>query len=177
MKSLDSIKIALNKNTEVVLLTEVTMKSDEDNDTLFLNFFTILNDSLRMSILAVGNLSSHLGKLTNTNEQTINQLLTENPQQYAQLLQTHTQQLLVEVGEEYSKIMLNSQKNSNNARAILASMISNGYYKQKVNYHFPSGIQKQEEKVDVSQMKPAFKQMLEIVKRYDDEKYLKELGV
>jgi hypothetical protein len=31
--------------------------------------------------------------------------------------------------------------------------------------------------VDIKEMLPAFKQMLEIVKRYDDEEFLKELGV
>jgi len=46
-----------------------------------------------------------------------------------------------------------------------------------VNYLFPSGNQKQEQIVEVKEMIPAFKQMLEIVKRYNDEEFLKKLGV
>jgi len=93
------------------------------------------------------------------------------------MLQAKTQELLVNYSEEYAKIVLNDEKNAKNARAILTSLISNGYYKQKVNYLFPSGNQKQEQIVEVKEMIPAFKQMLEIVKRYNDEEFLKKLGV
>jgi hypothetical protein len=177
MKELSEIKIALNKNAEVVLVTNAVMNDENDIDSLFLNFFTILSDPLRLSILGVGCLSKQLANLLGTDEQSINNLLANDTDTYTNMLQAKTQELLVGYSEEYAKIVLNDEKNAKNARAILTSLISNGYYKQKVNYLFPSGNQKQEQIVEVKEMIPAFKQMLEIVKRYDDEEFLKELGV
>jgi hypothetical protein len=175
MKSLNKIQIALNKNAEVVLLTDIDMRSDNDPDTLFLNFFTILAEPLRLSILGVGCLSSKLATLIGSDEEGINNLLINSPEIYTNMLQQKTQQLLVESSEEYAKILLDEEKNAKNVRAILTSLLSNGFYKQIVHYNFPSGIKKEEQIVEITDMKPAFKQMLEIVKRYDDEEYLKQI--
>ena len=177
MKKLQTIKIAINKKAEVVLLTDVDMKDDNDIDTLFLNFFTILSHPLRLSILGVGNLSEHLAKIMGSEEKAILQLLLNKPEVYTNMLQTKTQELLEGFSEEFAKIELNGEKNAKNVRAILTSLVGNGYYKQIVNYNFPSGIKKESQQVDINEMLPAFKQMLEIVKRYDDEEFLKELGV
>ncbi len=175
MKSLNKIQIALNKNAEVVLLTDVDMKSDEDPDTLFLNFFTILAEPLRLSILGVGCLSKNLATVLGSDEDSINKLLIKDPETYTNMLQQKTQEMLVNSSEEYAKIVLDGEKNAKNARAILTSLLANGFYKQIVHYNFPSGIKKEEQIVQIEDMKPAFKQMLEIIKRYDDEKYLKEI--
>ncbi len=175
MKSLNKIQIALNKNAEVVLLTDIDMKSDNDPDTLFLNFFTILADPLRLSILGVGRLSSKLATLIGSDEESINSLLINNPEIYTNMLQQKTQEMLVAHSEEYAKILLDGEKNAKNVRAILTSLLSNGFYKQVVHYNFPSGIKKEEQVIEITDMLPAFKQMLEIVKRYDDEKYLKQI--
>ena len=94
MKSLNKIQIALNKNAEVVLLTDVDMKSDNDPDTLFLNFFTILADPLRLSILGVGRLSSKLATLIGSDEESINSLLINNPEIYTNMLQQKTQDVV-----------------------------------------------------------------------------------
>lgn len=177
MKELKEIKIALNKDAEVVLVTNAEMKSEKDIDSLFLNFFTILSDPLRLSILGVGCLSKRLAELLGSDEKSINNLLANDTDTYTNMLQAKTQELLMGSSEEYAKIVLNNENNAKNARAILTSLISKGYYKQKVNYLFPSGNQKQEQIVEVKEMIPAFKQMLEIVKRYDDEEFLKQLGV
>ena len=175
MKSLNKIQIALNKNAEVVLLTDVDMKSDKDPDTLFLNFFTILADPLRLSILGVGCLSKNLAKIMGSDEESINNLLLSNPEIYTNMLQQKTQEMLVESSEEYAKILLDGEKNAKNVRAIMTSLLSNGFYKQIVHYNYPSGVKKEEQIVQIEDMKPAFKQMLEIVKRYDDEEYLKQI--
>lgn len=175
MKSLNKIQIALNKNAEVVLLTDIDMKSDNDPDTLFLNFFTILAEPLRLSILGVGCLSSKLATLVGSDEESINNLLNNNPEIYTNMLQQKTQQMLVDSSEEFAKILLDGEKNAKNVRAILTSLLANGFYKQVVHYNFPSGVKKEEQIVEITDMKPAFKQMLEIVKRYDDEEYLKQI--
>ena len=83
--------------------------------------------------------------------------------------------MLVAHSEEYAKILLDGEKNAKNVRAILTSLLSNGFYKQVVHYNFPSGVKKEEQVIEITDMLPAFKQMLEIVKRYDDEKYLKQI--
>jgi len=175
MKSLNKIQIALNKNAEVVLLTEIDMKDDNDPDTLFLNFFTILAEPLRLSILGVGCLSSKLATLVGSDEKSINNVLMNNPELYTNMLQQKTQQMLVDDSEEYAKILLDGEKNAKNVRAIMTSLLSNGFYKQIVHYNFPSGVKKEEQIVEITDMKPAFKQMLEIVKRYNDEEYLKQI--
>ena len=175
MKSLKTIQIALNKKAEVVLLTNVDMADDNDPDTLFLNFFTILADPLRLSILGVGCLSNKLATLIGSDEDSINKLLLNSPEIYTNMLQQKTQEMLVGHSQEYAKINLDSEKNAKNVRAILTSLVGNGFYKQVVHYEFPSGIKKEEQIVEITDMKPAFKQMLEIVKRYDDEEYLKQI--
>ena len=55
-------------------------------------------------------------------------------------------------------------------------MLQNGYYIQKTRYHFPNAdSETQEQKVDITQLKPAFKAMLEISKRWDDPTLKQEL--
>lgn len=174
MKSIESMKIALNKKAEVVLLTDIHMKSDKDIDSLFLNFFTLMNPPLRLSVLGVGCLSREIGVLMGLTESQMNQMLQDKPEVYTNILQQKTEELL-QNGEEYAKINLDNEDSAKNVRAILTSMISNGYYIQRIKYHFPSGVQKQDQKVDISQLKPAFMQMLEIAKRWNDESFLEEL--
>jgi hypothetical protein len=134
-----------------------------------------LADPLRLSILGVGRLSSKLATLIGSDEESINSLLINNPEIYTNMLQQKTQEMLVAHSEEYAKILLDGEKNAKNVRAILTSLLSNGFYKQVVHYNFPSGVKKEEQVIEITDMLPAFKQMLEIVKRYDDEKYLKQI--
>ncbi len=83
----------------------------------------------------------------------------------------------MEEQDEQNKIELNSASNSANASAILTSMLKNGYYIQKTRYYFPNGNkERQEQKVDVSTLKQAFKAMLEICKRWDDPALLESLN-
>jgi len=130
MKEIKQVKLGFNKKAEVTVIADIDMKSDDDIDSLFLCFFTILS----------------------------------------------TEQLLT-FGEEQNKINLESAANAKQASAILTSMLQNGFYVQKTRYHFPTKqTQKQEQKVDISQLKPAFKAMLEICKKWDDPKLLEELA-
>ncbi len=95
---------------------------------------------------------------------------------YSMLIQQNTE-LMLQNGDEQNKIELNSASNSANASAILTSMLKNGYYIQKTRYYFPNGDkERQEQKVDVSTLKQAFKAMLEICKRWDDPVLLESLN-
>ena len=103
-------------------------------------------------------------------------MMENNEEMYGAMIQQSTEQLL-QHGEEQNKINLDSAENAKQASAILTSMLQNGFYVQKTRYHFPTKqTQKQEQKVDISQLKPAFKTMLELCKRWDDPTLLEELA-
>ncbi len=175
MKEITSVKLGFNKNAEVIVIADINMKSDTDVDSLFLCFFTILNPPMRLSVVTTGCLNDHLATILNQSLDNIERLMRENPELYGAMIQQNTENLL-QFGEEQNKVMLDSQKSADNASGILASMIKHGYYIQKMKYHFPNeSPAKQEQKVDISPLKPAFKQMLEICKRWDDPKLKEEL--
>tara|TARA_Y100000996_G_scaffold392411_1_gene355159 strand:- start:1943 stop:2479 length:537 start_codon:yes stop_codon:yes gene_type:complete len=176
MKSIRNVKLGFNKNAEVLVVADVDMKSENDVDSLFLCFFTILNPPLRLSVITSGALNEKLALLLGQSPEIIEKMMRENPEMYGLQIQQHTEAMLQQ-GDEQNKIELNSEKNSQNASAILTSMLKNGYYIQKTRYHFPNGeSQKQEQKVDVAPLKQAFQAMLEISKRWNDPELLESLA-
>jgi len=175
MKEIKQVKLGFNKNAEVTVVADIEMKTDSDLDSLFLCFFTILHPPLRLSVITTGCLNEHLATLYKQDISSIDKLMNDNEEMYGAMVQQSTEQLLT-FGEEQNKIELNSAENAKQASAILTSMLQKGFYVQKTRYHFPtSPTQKQEQKVDISQLKPAFKTMLEISKRWNDPKLLEEL--
>jgi hypothetical protein len=175
MKAIRNVKLGFNKNAEVTVVSDVEMKNEDDIDSLFLCFFTILNPPLRLSVITAGSLNEHLARILGISPENIEQMMRDNPQMYAMQIQQNTEAMLHE-GDEQNKIELNSEKNSQNASAILTSMLKNGYYIQKTRYHFPNApTQKQEQKVDVSPLKQAFQAMLEICKHWDNPELLESL--
>ena len=175
MKSIKNVKLGFNKNAEVTVVADVEMKDENDIDSLFLCFFTILNPPLRLSIITSGDLNGQLSQIIGQSEEMIEKMMRENPEMYSMLIQQHTESML-QNGEEQNKIELDSESNSKNASAILTSMLKNGYYIQKTRYHFPNApTQKQEQKVDVSPLKQAFQAMLEICKHWDNPELLESL--
>tara|TARA_B100000214_G_scaffold226200_1_gene164729 strand:- start:1883 stop:2413 length:531 start_codon:yes stop_codon:yes gene_type:complete len=168
MKGIKNVKLGFNKNAEVTVIADIEMKDDNDVDSLFLCFFTLLSDPLRLSVVTTGCLNDHLATILNQPVANIEKLMRDNGELYAAMIQQNTENLL-QFGEEQNKVILDSAKSAENASGLLASMIKNGYYIQKMKYHFPNEpTAKQEQKVDISPLKPAFKQMLEICKRWDD---------
>ena len=127
MKEIRQVKLGFNKRAEVTVIADIDMKSDEDLDSLFLCFFTILHPPLRLSVITTGCLNDRLAELYNQDVSAIDAMMENNV--------------------------------------------------QKTRYHFPTKqTQKQEQKVDISQLKPAFKTMLELCKRWDDPTLLEELA-
>lgn len=175
MKEIKQVKLGFNKNAEVTVVADIEMKTDSDLDSLFLCFFTVLHPPLRLSVITTGCLNEHIATIYKQDVSAIDNMMQENEEMYGSMIQQSTEQLLT-FGEEQNKIELNSVANAKQASAILTSMLQKGFYVQKTRYHFPtSPTQKQEQKVDISQLKPAFKTMLEISKRWDDPKLLEEL--
>lgn len=176
MKEIKQVKLGFNKNAEVTVVADIEMKEDSDLDSLFLCFFTILHPPLRLSVITTGCLNDHLAEIYNQDVSSINRLMEENEEMYGAMIQQSTEQLLT-FGEEQNKVVLDSVKSAEQASAILTSMLKNGFYLQKTRYHFPNKpVQKQEQRVDIAQLKPAFKAMLEICKRWDDPTLLEELA-
>ena len=175
MKSIKNVKLGFNKNAEVTVVADIEMKDAEDIDSLFLCFFTILNPPLRLSVITSGAINEQLSQILGQSPEMIEEMMKTNAEMYSMLIQQNTE-LMLQNGEEQNKIELNSASNSANASAILTSMLKNGFYIQKTRYYFPNGDkERQEQKVDVSTLKQAFKAMLEICKRWDDPKLKEEL--
>ncbi len=176
MKSIKNVKLGFNKNAEVTVVADIEMKDENDIDSLFLCFFTILNPPLRLSVITSGAINEQLSQLLGQSPKMIEEMMKTNGEMYSMLIQQNTETML-QNGDEQNKIELNSASNSANASAILTSMLKNGYYIQKTRYYFPNGNkERQEQKVDVSTLKQAFKAMLEICKRWDDPALLESLN-
>ena len=175
MKEITNVKMGFNKKAEVVVIADIDMKHEKDIDSLFLCFFTILHPPLRLSLLTSGCLTEKLAEVLGQKEGTIDDLMRQNPELYAGLIQQHTEALL-QSGVERSKIVLEKKKNAQEASGILASMLKNGDYIQKTRYHFPDfPTQKQEQEVDITSLSSAFKARSDICKRWDDPKLHEEL--
>ena len=168
MKEVKSVKIGFNKKTEVVLVADVDMGGKDDVDSLFLCYFTILIPPLRLSVLTTDCLLQRLAQLMGKTENEMKNLLVKNPQQYAILIQKNTEKLM-EFGVEQSKITLNNTQSANQARALVASIIKNGFYIQKSRFHFPEGnVETQEQVVEIKGMEPTFQAMLEVCKNWKE---------
>jgi len=175
MKGIKNVKLGFNKDADVMVVADVEMNGNEDIDSLFLCFFTILNPPLRLSVITAGCLNEHLSKIIGQDTAMIENMMKENPEMYGMLIQENTENLLNN-GEEQNKILLDSDTNSQKARLILTSMLDRGYYIQKTRYYFPNGDkEKQEQKVEITPLKRAFEAMLEICKRWDDPALKEEL--
>lgn len=168
MKQIKSVKLGINKNADVVLVADVEMGGEEDIDTLFLCYFTILTEPLRLSVLTTGQLLEKISILLNRNTDEMKQMLIQNPQQYAMFIQENTEKLM-ESGVEQTRIVLDSDETANQGRALITSILSSGYYLQKTKFHFADGtMQEQEQKVPIKGMEPTFKTMLEICKNWSE---------
>ena len=130
MKEIKQVKLGFNKNAEVIVVADIEMKEDSDLDSLFLCFFTILHPPLRLSVITTGCLNDRLSEIYNQDVSSINRLMEENEEMYGAMIQQSTEQLLT-FGEEQNKIVLDSVKSAEQASAILASMLKNGFYLQK----------------------------------------------
>ena len=168
MKQVKTVKIGFNKQTEVVLIADIEMGGEDDIDSLFLCYFTILIPPLRLSVLTTDCLLNRLAKLLGKTEKDMENLLKSNPEQYAILIQSNTENLM-EFGVEQSKITLDNTQSANQARALVASIINNGYYIQKSRFHFSDGnVETQEQRVEIKGMEPTFQAMLDVCKNWKE---------
>ena len=175
MREIKNVKLGFNKKAQVIVKADVVMKGEDDVDSLFLCFFTIMTEPLRLAVFTSGCLNEQLASIIGQSEENITRMMVENGQLYASLIQQHSEAMLGN-GVEQSKIVLESQTNSDNASGILSSLIKNKYYLQKTTYHFPDGTtHKQEQQVDVSPLVQPFTMMKAICKRWNDPTLMEEI--
>ena len=167
MKQIRSVKLAMNKNADVIMLADVEMGAN-DIDSLFLCYFTILTPPLRMSVLTSGQLVEKLSVIMNVDKSVLLNLLQNNPEEYAKYVQNYTNELIAQA-EEQTRIVLDNDDSANQGRALIASILKSGYYLQKTKFHFPDGtVQVQEQKIDIKGMEQTFRAMLDICKKWRD---------
>lgn len=165
MKGIRTVKLAMNKNADVIMFADVDM-GENDIDSLFLCYFTVLTPPLRLSVLTSGQLVEKLSEIMNVDKANILNLLQTQPEEYAKLIQQFTNELIGQADEQ-TRILLDSDDNANQGRALISSILKSGYYLQKTRFHFPDGtVQEQEQKIDIAGMKPTFKAMLDICKNW-----------
>ncbi len=80
---------------------------------------------------------------------------------------------------ERVRIPLDSQKNADQARLVVTSMIAQGYFKQISMYHFPTGEEEPKvQRVPTKDMSQDLQIMLEVIKNWEDfnyEDFMKEM--
>mgnify|MGYP007077527839 CR=1 FL=1 len=103
MKGIKNVKLGFNKNAEVTVIADIEMKDDNYVHSLFLCFFTLLSDPLRLSVVTTGCLNDHLATILNQPVANIEKLMRDNGELYAAMIQQNTENLL-QFGEKQKKI-------------------------------------------------------------------------
>jgi len=137
MKEIVKATVKLNQNGLLVDV-DINMNPD-DGDGLYIMHFAIVEenkDELRFSVLATTNLSD-----------------------------AKTEDDLIENTQEIWSIPLTENKNYDQARLILATMVKSGFYYQRTTYHWPDREKVEKaDKQDVTQLKAEFKKLLDILR-------------
>tara|TARA_Y100000361_G_C11154604_1_gene343280 strand:+ start:1811 stop:2242 length:432 start_codon:yes stop_codon:yes gene_type:complete len=137
MKKIENASVKLNENGLLVDVA-ISMKPN-DGDGLYIVHFAIVqeeDDTFKFSVLATTNLSD-----------------------------AQTEEDLLENTSEIWSLPLNSQKNFEKARLILATMVKDGFYYQRTIYSWPDreDVEKAD-KQDVHQLKGEFNKLLGILR-------------
>tara|TARA_R110000851_G_scaffold49643_1_gene119329 strand:+ start:657 stop:1214 length:558 start_codon:yes stop_codon:yes gene_type:complete len=167
MDKISKLKLGLDSNTiELIVTTDIIMKSKHDYDDLYLIMFNIMDEPLRLSVIGVSNLLDMAAHNSKMNEAQLISLLKANPEKYITLA-TQDINLLGERGKEFISINLDSEKNATKSRLVVSSMIDKQYYIQKSNYHVEGEIIEKDQKIETVALIPQLKLMLEIIKSWD----------
>ena len=137
MKGITKATVKLNQNG-LLIDVDIDMNSD-DGDGLYIMHFAIVEETkedFRFSVLATTNLSD-----------------------------AKTEDDLIENTQEIWSLPLTDNKNFDQARLILATMVKSGFYYQRTTYHWPDrdNVEKVD-KQDVVQLKTEFKKLLDILR-------------
>jgi|TARA_R110000751_G_scaffold47043_1_gene105483 hypothetical protein len=142
MEKIKSASVKLNENG---LLVDVKIKMRaNDGDGLYIVHFAIVqenDDAFKFSVLATTNLSD-----------------------------AKTEDDLMENTSEIWTLPLDSVKNFEKARLILATMVKDGFYYQRTIYSWPDKADVEKaDKQDVSQLRGEFKKLLDILREKQEQ--------
>jgi|GEM_PF-1575119 hypothetical protein len=167
MKTIKQVKLSLNKSAQVVVTADIHMKSAEDPDDVYFVMFNILHDPLRLVVATVGDFVGMLSEGQNITIPQSQSVLVNDPEKFMQMV-LGDQARVFASAEEKVKVVLNSQKNADMARAVIASMINNGLYHQVSNYHVNGEVIVKTQEVPTKELMADLHQMLDIVKQWED---------
>tara|TARA_R110000824_G_scaffold381504_1_gene574254 strand:- start:501 stop:932 length:432 start_codon:yes stop_codon:yes gene_type:complete len=142
MEKIKSASVKLNENG---LLVDVKIKMRaNDGDGLYIVHFAIVQETdeqFKFSVLATTNLSD-----------------------------AKTEDDLLENTSEIWTLPLNTIKNFEKARLILATMVKDGFYYQRTIYSWPDKADVEKaDKQDVSQLRGEFKKLLDILREKQEQ--------
>lgn len=170
MKEVKDVKLGI-KDGDVVVTATVDMKSGDDRDDLYFVMFNILNDPLRLVVAVSSNFADFL--VTQGYRQSdIESWLQNDVQQYLQCVVKHQVEIMANATERI-KISLDSQQNADQARLVVATMLSKGYFKQVTVYNTP-GAEEPDIKIQnvpTKDMARDLQIMLEVIKNWENFDY------
>ena len=139
--------------------------------------FNILDNPLRFVVAVAGNFRDFLVTKGYTTEE-IDKWLETTPETYLKEIVKHQVEIMQNATERV-RIPLDSKANSDQARLVVTSMISQGYFKQISMYQFPNGEDEPKiQKVPTKEMSRDLNIMLEVIKNWEDfnyEDFMKEM--
>jgi len=166
MQKITKVKLSLNEKAEVVVNADIHMENIEDKDDIYFIMFNILHNPLRFVVATVGDFSGIL-RNKGVSQTQINEWLESEPEQFIQAVMSD-QVALFGAAAEKVKVTLDSPKNAQLSRAVISSMIQQGYYHQISHYKINGQlVETKEQKIPTLDLLADLKQMLEIVKIWD----------
>jgi hypothetical protein len=180
MEKIAKVQLGLNKEMEVMVTSEIAMATAADRDDVYFVMFNVLDKPLRFVVSTAGNFTEFL-VARGIKKTQIDTWLSEDTDQFLNNIVQY-QQDLISHSVEKVKVVLDSQKNADMARAVVSSMIEKGYFVNVSNYAVPGTKETLQkiQKVPTAQLIEDFKTMLEVIKQwegFDFETFLRAKGV
>ncbi|MDA8718716.1 hypothetical protein N9M03_00790 [bacterium] len=180
MDRINSVKLGLNNDMEVVVTADIQMKSGVDTDDVYFVMFNVLDDPLRFVVATASNFEEFLLK-KGVPSATLSSWLAENPELFMGEIVKHQMEVMGNAVERV-KVSLDQQSNADVARTVILSMIDKGYFLNVSNYHIPGQTEpiQRTQKVETAALLPDFQMMLDVVKNwegFDFSEYLRSKGV
>lgn len=180
MEKIAKVQLGLNKEMEVMVTSEIAMATAADRDDVYFVMFNVLDKPLRFVVSTAGNFTEFL-VARGIKKTQIDTWLSEDTDQFLNNIVQY-QQDLISHSVEKVKVVLDSQKNADMARAVVSSMIEKGYFVNVSNYAVPGTKETLQkiQKVPTAQLIKDFKTMLEVIKQwegFDFETFLRAKGV
>ena len=180
MEKIAKVQLGLNKEMEVMVTSGISMATAADRDDVYFVMFNVLDKPLRFVVSTAGNFTEFL-VARGIKKTQIDTWLSEDTDQFLNNIVQY-QQDLISHSVEKVKVVLDSQKNADMARAVVSSMIEKGYFVNVSNYAVPGTKETLQkiQKVPTAQLIEDFKTMLEVIKQwegFDFETFLRAKGV